>query len=193
MAQPSLEVADPATLDHVGTLSAWLVTTDAQSSTADAMGLGRGASVRLPRCSVAAATRFVAFLSTSSSHPQVRHALVMQVPAVGLPAHRDDHIACMVVNNRDRFFQYLSALLAGLDEDALPPSAALGGGDGTPVARSALESGLLERLVRARSRSPARLEDVRRLVESLRATEKGAGVVPTEFFEVWDVIAGESV
>jgi hypothetical protein len=191
VAQPILEVDRAAILDHIGTLSACLVTTDPESSTADAMPLGRGAAVTLPRCSVAASSRFVVFSCVSATHSHVRHAVVLQLPAVDLPSHRDDHIARLVVNNRDRFFQYLSALLAGLDEDALPPAANLEARDPGRTARAALESGLLERLVRARSRHPARLEDVRRLVDSLRATAGGAEVLPSDFFEVWDAIAGE--
>ncbi|MFN7699314.1 MAG: hypothetical protein ACK6CU_22890 [Deltaproteobacteria bacterium] len=190
-ALPTLEVERPAVLDRIETLTSWLVTTDAQSSSADVKALGRGEPAALPRCSVAATSRFVAFACTSATHPHVRHAIVLQVPAIDLPANRDDHIARLVVNNRDRFLQYLSALLAGLDEDALPASAALGGGDSVRAARSLAESGLLERLVRARSRHPERLDDVRRLVESLRATTEGTEVVPPEFFEVWDIVAGE--
>jgi phage baseplate assembly protein W len=52
-------------------------------------------------------------------------------------------------------------------------------------------AGILERLIRAKSRDPQSLDDIRHIVADLLSTPAGEKMVPKAFRELWDVIAKE--
>lgn len=186
---PSLRILRPIDVRGVAGLRTWLVTTEPGSSTADAMPLLAGQAIALPRCGRASSTRFVAFEASSDGFAGLKHTFVLALAATGLPADRDDAIAQSIVNNRDRFLLYLQALLAGLDEDgigAIPTKLGAQGG-----MFGFYESGLLERLMRARNRHPERLRDVKALVDSLSGPHSDSNIIPPDFLEAWAVIAGD--
>jgi hypothetical protein len=117
---------------------------------------------------------------------EIRFAL--NLPVLGLPEERDAAILRRIVRNRDGFLRYLLLLLGQSGED--------GGGNGKEGGRaswgdwttaSGAEFTLLEEMVRAFSRDPARLADVRRVVDRLRGDDSDDGIIPTEFLALWSI------
>lgn len=188
---PTLEVDVSEAFEGVASLRAWLVTTDSVTSSADALPLLRGVSVELPRCAAASTTSFVAFEAISSEHFDVSITFVVALRAIGIPSDRNEQITRMVVNNRDRFMQFISALLAGLGDHGLPLAGAETASSPGGVLRRMMEDGLLERLIRAKTRHPERLDGIRTLVQALEAHPSSAEIIPREFLEVWNLIAEE--
>jgi hypothetical protein len=176
-------------LDDVSSLRAWLVTTD-PSTACEVLDPLQERRAELGRCATASATGLVAFEITSATAP-VRRTFALNLAVAQLPIDRDAQVVRMVVDNQDRFFAYLLALLGGLDAGVLPGP---GPGDERRGAKGfgfGPMHGLLEQLVRARARDPRRLDELRAFVDSLASTEQGRAIVPAEFLEVWAVVGSE--
>jgi len=112
----------------------------------------------------------------------------LKLPAHGMPEGRVAQVLRTLIDSPERFLQFLRALLGGLD--------GLVGwvghnGEGPESQRWDIgwsPQTLLEDLLRAASRDPARLEPVRRLIRDLRQTEEGREIVPDDLFALWSVV-----
>jgi len=138
----------------------------------------------------ASITGLIAFELVAAGH-DLSLRFVLNLPVEGLPEARDTAILQTVVRNREGFLRYLLLLLGELggsensdDEGNDGLMGAWRDGDGAVVA-------LLEELVRAYSRSPARLREVRSVVERLTAAPMASqeAIIPPGFLELWQVFA----
>ncbi|NJK31265.1 MAG: hypothetical protein HC927_01975 [Deltaproteobacteria bacterium] len=135
-------------------------------------------------------TCFVAFRISACDVDTDDIRIVLKLPVNGLPADHTAHILRGLIDSPERFLQFLRALLGGLEGlglawlDGEQVGAEKRGNWGSDWTSDAL----LEDLVRAASRGPARLGAIRRLVSDLRVTEEGRRIVTEEFIEIWDVI-----
>jgi hypothetical protein len=147
---------------------------------------------RFPRLSFEGVTSFFAFelsLCQGADRQEVR--FVLNVPLEGEPPDREQEVLRQILQSRERFLRFLMLLLSDSDMDVSRLfadnqsgtgawSGAFGGMDGEP---------LLERLLGALARHPARLSHVASLVEELRATPQGRDLLPPDFDLIWPAVA----
>ncbi len=180
---------EPIALEGVSELRAWPVTLTDDRATALRLE-GGPFDESLGTLALVSITGFVAFeLATSieGSSKALRTRFVLNLPIADLPEGREAAVVRTVIANQEGFLRYLALLLADLDDDPIATSERtsldwgrwLAHGNGEDLA-------LLEPLVRALAREPERLEDVRAVVERIRAGDgAGAEVIPAEFLELW--------
>lgn len=142
--------------------------------------------------STVSVTSFIAFKLTAKSGAKSKSVrFVLNLPIEGIPEDRDDCILRSIVSDGNRFLRYLLLLLseediewmwltdtqkqAGAPIDSQP---GLGLGD----------SVLMEKLVRAYSRAPEKLDRIAALVEKISRTSEGRELLPDGFEELWQVI-----
>ena len=137
----------------------------------------------------ASVTGLVGFeLRAASADVRLRFAL--NLPLENPPHERETAVLRTVLDNREGFLRYLLLLLGDFTEepDRIKPDGGDGaGGDWRPSADASLP--LLEEMTRAFSRDPARLHEVRRIVERLHASEETSDVVPPDFLVLWEVFS----
>lgn len=114
-----------------------------------------------------------------------------KLPILGLPAERDKLIARQILQDRAAFLRYLECVLGdlpplpgGLTEQRVGPQI----GAGSATRSSFLSAGLLENLVRALHRDPARLRGIQKLIEhtsSEKADSELETAIPDEFVQLW--------
>lgn len=148
------------------------------------------ASLRFTGLGLLSLTPFIAF-EVEAFADEGSHTLrfVQNVPLAGLPAERDAHLYGAIIADRKDFLRYLWLVLSGGEVDLAQwvtgsPSTARSGTWWTPDA----ELPLLERMVRALSRSPDKLVRITEIVEQIRAIEREAEVLPEGFDELWGAI-----
>lgn len=137
---------------------------------------------------VHALTSFMAFeIAAGEGTTLARAQFVLNLPLEGGPDDRFDKILNAVLGDRERFLRYLLFLLMR-EEDAVAVGAqwlsqdGSGNGQGRGIPS---QLPLFEELLRTLARAPRQLEAVGRLVEDLRRTPEGAGLLPEGFDEVW--------
>jgi len=138
-----------------------------------------------------ALTSFVAFeLELVRGHAAGRVQFVLNLPADGFPEDRAKRLLLRLLGNREAVMRYIQLLLdagksasVGEFDTLAPPAGGHGASGETPQADP-----LLEPLVRALHRDPARLDDVARLVEDLKEVGAGAQELPEGFDEIWSPI-----
>jgi hypothetical protein len=114
----------------------------------------------------------------------------------GAPANRKDRILQHMLHDRRALLRFLLLLLADVSDD--PVAAASGQSQAwrkTPNADESSEA-LLEPLLRALDRNPARLKAIQSLLKDLGSTEDGAKLMPDGLQELFAAIwsaSGESV
>jgi hypothetical protein len=123
----------------------------------------------------------------------VQDACVVRGELVNEPEDRGDRLLASLLASRRDVLRYLLFLLA--DAGGGSPSGWFGDlqraverGAGDAASDGALELPLLETLVRTVARDPAKLTNVRRLVDALGKTDEGRALLPEGFAEVWPVI-----
>ena len=150
----------------------------------------QGRTLRLPlewSLPLSRLTTFVAIkLGVSADVDNIR--LVLKLPAEGMPEGRVAQVLRTLIDSPERFLQFLRALLGGIE--GLADWAA---GDGEGAWKGTWQTALngetlLEDLVRTASRDPKRLEPVRRLIEDLRSTPEGRGIVPDDLYSLWQIV-----
>lgn len=136
------------------------------------------------RISPVALVAFVAF-RLEADGIDAQH-FVLKLPAEGFPADRDAHVLRALFRSPSEFLRLVRALLGVIGDGS-------GGGDGdggwTGGGRSSGNAGVsLEELLLVVARAPERLEQIRRLVESLRDSEEGHELLPPDFLAVWSAV-----
>jgi hypothetical protein len=184
-----LKPGGPIALDSIDTLKAWPVSLKAELA-ADVKQICLGQEVALSDCSLSAVTGFVAFELISSPAPDACR-FVLNLPVDGLPEERLAAVVRTIVANREGFLKYLLFLLADIDEDGLPNDVLLaltteGNRNGFTL-ESALP--LMEEMMRALSREPARLDSIQSLIEDLVRTDQGRQMVDENFLKLWSVFS----
>ena len=183
-----LRAENPVQLDDVASIRAWPITVRDELA-AEALCLGTGGVVDLGAFAAASVTGLVGFdLRAASADVRLRFAL--NLPLENPPQEREAAVLRTVLDNREGFLRYLLLLLGDFTEepDWIKPGGGDGaGGDWRPSADASLP--LLEEMTRAFSRDPARLHEVRRIVERLHASEETSDVVPPDFIGLWEVFA----
>ncbi len=115
---------------------------------------------------------------------------MLNLPLAGVPADREGRILLSLLRNRDRLLRYLLLLLAdetkrrhGWPSSSIPDPGSDGasrdGGFGLP---------LLEPLLRALDRHPARIDQIAQVIADLQQTPEGRELVSDEFLSIWQPI-----
>jgi hypothetical protein len=142
--------------------------------------------------STVSVTSFLAFELTAKSGEKKHSAhFVLNLPIEGIPEDRNDYILRSILSERDRFLRYLMFLLS--EEGTEPtwlmdPRGHTGSGGGSRSGLRLGESVLMEKLVRAYSRAPEKLDRIAALVDDLCKTPEGRQLLPEGFEELWRVI-----
>ncbi len=158
----------------------WPVSLEEERAQALALPL----TLQLPEARLSA---FVAFRLSSEVKGADDVRFILKLPASGMPDERISQVLRTLINSPERFLRFLRALLGGLEGMVDLGGGDKGGGDGAWGQGFSADT-LLEDLVRAAARDPARLAPVRRLIEDLRSTPEGIEVVPDALYELWKVI-----
>ena len=136
-------------------------------------------------------TRFIAFEVVGQVNDR-KHELrfVLNLPISGIPEGREDHLFAAIISDRFRFLRYLWLILAG--GEGGPPAwlswLEAEAGHGPRGSFGDAEIPLLETIVRALSRSPDKIERITDMVERLKRTPEGQGVLPDGFEVLWDAV-----
>lgn len=136
-------------------------------------------------------TTFIAF-RVEAEVASVRHRVTFtrKLSIAGMPEDRRRQIIKSVIRNRDDFMSYLNRVLGGVHGDLTThllgqQQPLLGGAE----ARRGRRPALLENLLRAMRRDPARLDAIDRMLRDLSGThERDDAVIPEEFLCVWELI-----
>ena len=139
-----------------------------------------------------ALTGFLAAEVTARREGQSQRAsFVLNLPLLGAPADRESRLLLSLLSNPQRLLRYLMMLLADVDLDPrqlLEENETAGDGSSSDPRETSFGLPLLEPLLRALDRDPGRLKYIARLVDDLRATEKGQEILPKEFMAIWEPI-----
>ena len=168
-------------LPHGVAVRVWPVSVDEEH----ALWLDTPVSLALPTSRL---TAFVAFELSINSAAVMNKRVVLKLPIEGVPAERTARILRSLIDSPERLLAFLRALLGGLEgfPDALE-------GDAAGTSLGSWQAGwdaetLLEDMLRAVSRDPARLETVRRLLADLRSTEESRDIIPEALYSVWQAV-----
>jgi hypothetical protein len=144
--------------------------------------------IRFKSLSILALTPFIGF-SINAQIGEAKHntQFVLQLPMVGLPANREDHLIRAVISDQTQFLRFLRLILAmdpsELWRDALWENT----GDISPDEgpQGGIDMPLLEDLLRAFSRTPEKIGRIDQIVQRLLATDEGRAVLPEGFETLW--------
>src|SRR5439155_26281081 len=126
-------------------------------------------------------------LLTARDHRGASVSTVVLALLIGDPADRLDEVLARQVDTPEKFLRFL-ALLLGLTGQPFSGMAGAAGGSGQHPWVAAGGPGMLELLLRALVDRPEQLDDLGRLVERLRSTEHGSGLLPAGFLELWQTV-----
>lgn len=189
--QMSLRLPEGAslTLPSATTVRCWPITLHEAAGVALLDG-AREAATFTP-VSFEALTSFFAFaVSATDGERQAVARFVLNVTLAGAPADRQDRILRSLLKSKESVLRFILFLLAegGADVTAILLAArAQLAGKGSRVG-SGSETPLFEVLVQALARHPAKLDQVARLVDDLRASPEGKQLLPEGFASVWEPI-----
>ncbi|MFP6753550.1 MAG: hypothetical protein VB855_17840, partial [Pirellulaceae bacterium] len=133
-------------------------------------------------------TCFVAFKLSVPTADVDDLNLTLKLPAKGMPEGRMAQVLRSLIDSPERFLRFLRALLGGLEGMVDWSKEDGDGSEGTSLKEWFGGDTLLEDLVRAASRDPARLKPIRRLIHDLRSTEEGRKIIPDELFAIWTAV-----
>ena len=114
----------------------------------------------------------------------------LNLPLEGAPEDRRDRVLRAVLRDQDRVLRFLLFLLADGDPRQAAGMLASGHQTGESEGEDQLvfDLPLLESLLRALDREPARLDHVAALIDDLRKTPDGQALIPEGFTEVWEPV-----
>jgi hypothetical protein len=148
-----------------------------------------GASASFARLSFQALTSFFAFsLRVHEDERQAETVFVINAPLEGAPEQRHARILQAMLDDPAKVLRFLRMLLA---LDPLEGIEALiegeGGLEGAPGGWGAggSETPLLEALLHALDRDPARLGEFDRFIREMRATAAGSALLPPDLDQIW--------
>jgi hypothetical protein len=143
------------------------------------------------RVSLEAITSFFAFqLALPNCGRGMPVRFVLNLPVDGAPADRQEAIMRSILKDRNRVMRFLLMLLAEDDLDSVElllmgDRAADSGGNDTV---SLFGVPLFESLVRALDRDPARIDQVKSVVDELLKTDEGRELLPEGFEAIWEPV-----
>lgn len=118
---------------------------------------------------------------------QLRQFL-MKIDIDGMPASRVSRIMRSIINDRDRFFEYLRFLLADdFDKNNDSGSANKGQTNGDDAQMWDVQAPIFEQLLISASRRPGRIKEIDDVIRQLTEdTDDEKEVVPPEFVSFWN-------
>ena len=183
----SLVSTEPLSISGISGFKAWPITVSEDRAT-DVFDLTQSAFAEIGRYATESVTGLVAFELVSEIR-KLSLRMVLNIPVEGLPENRDDAIFKLVLNNREGFLRYILLLLGEYTDGFLNKGGLFNNGDGSGSWAEGFTNQvpILEELVRAFSRSPDKLKDVKAVVNRLMRDEDSKSIVPKEFIELWNV------
>jgi hypothetical protein len=151
-----------------------------------------GVVVKFSGLSFEALSAFVAFeVRAREGEQKASTQFVLNLPAAGFPADREERLLTSFLTDRSRVLRYLYLLLA--DEALLTPGlpsgqAATGGPRNNGHADIFDGLPLFEAMLKNLEHSPEKLDQVARLIADLRRTPEGSALLPEDFERAWQPI-----
>ena len=137
-------------------------------------------------------TAFVAFrIHASVGSAAVEREVTCLTELRGAPEDRDAAVLRAVLSSSEQLLRYLAFLLSDPDSDSMAAPEVLAGErqpDSNGQSSARLELPLLESMIRALDRDPARLDRIEDLISDLSASEAGRSILPDDLLEVWKPI-----
>ena len=163
------------------------------------MGEGAGATATLeggkqidhPAGSVTLAgiTSFLAITATSRFDGRdVRATALANARLDGAPRDRKERLLSAQLTSPDDLIRYLLFLLFDLTDDAQLEQLVAAFGAGSQRWTSIEQIPLFETMLRALAHSPSALDRVAELLDDLRSTDDGAGLIPAGLADIWEPI-----
>lgn len=157
-----------------------------QASAAIPLCLDQNPVARLGLLSLEALTSFLAFeLTATEGNRSAMTRFVLAVPLTGVPNERDARLLRSMLRDRNQVLRFLYLLLAEGNADPQAMLEAFGGQHGGRAAAEAFGLPLLEAMLRALDRNPAKLDAVGRFIDDLRKTPEGRELLPLDLDAVW--------
>ena len=173
-------------LDGVQTIRAWPITVSDSHST-NIHGLMGNKSISLGVYSPQSITGLIAFEITSEL-ASLKARFTLNFPLDNPPEERETSLLQVILNNHEGFLRYLLLLLGEFGEGLRSNvGGEEGGANGQWSAMGEDTLPLLEEMTRAFSRDPARLHEIRGIVERLESSVHGAKIVPEKFRILWPI------
>ncbi len=149
-------------------------------------------NVQFSGLTAAAVTAFMAFAITVHKHKSRSGTrFVLNLPLSGMPEDRNERVLTSIISDRNRFLRYLMLLLSEAENWQLELSEFVRSQQNRVFGKAA-DGGnpmhgipLLEEMIRALSRDPAKIDRIARLVEEMKKTEEGREILPDEFERIW--------
>jgi hypothetical protein len=141
--------------------------------------------------STASVTSFLAFeLTLRSGNLKHSARFVLNLPMEDVPEDRDECILRNILSDQSNFLRYLLFLLAdtGVEPTWLTSPYRRTGIGVQQTLPLLSEYGLMEKLVRAYSRTPEKLDSIAELVDDLCQSPDGRQLLPEGFEELWRTI-----
>lgn len=136
--------------------------------------------------SLQSVTGLIAFEIKSESKAAKKVRFTLNLPLNGQPEGRHAAVLHTVLNNRDGFLRYLLLLLDDFGEGEGQSILGTAWGTGGQMADGGEEMlPLLEEMTRAFSRDPAKLREIRGIVEQLDSKSGPDDLIPGDLRELW--------
>ena len=142
--------------------------------------------IRFEDVSLESLTSFVAFQAKilRDGSETKKGSFVFNLPAEDMPEKRNEFILQKIISNKEKFLEYLLFLLS--DEEYKPGEAKRRAGTGQKFSRGYMdEFPLLEEMIKAYSKNPKKLGDIKNLIDDLSKTDEGADKIPHDFMRIW--------
>ncbi|MFC1552108.1 phospholipase D family protein [Candidatus Latescibacterota bacterium] len=152
--------------------------------------LGEVQKMLFPNISEVNISRFLHFRIEEDD--QLLHEFLLCIKISGIPKSRMENIFKKIINNQDKFFEYLRFLL--VDEITKEDLLLTAENDRTQSSSEDdhfyglhLDMPIYEQLLVTASRSPQKLKEIDELIGYLHTSEDNSKVIPDEFLSFWDV------
>jgi len=163
-------------------VTAELVTRRGEAARLDA---GQPVHATFAGITVVEVTPFI--LITAQDRRGASVSTVVLARLIGDPAGRLDELLARQVDTPEKFLRFLALLLGLTGQPFGGLAGAPGEGDQHPWVVAG-GPGILELLLRALVDRPDQLDDLGRLVERMRSTDRGRGLLPEGFLQLWQTV-----
>lgn len=147
--------------------------------------------LRLGPLSFEALSSFIAFsIQATEGDETLEVRFALNLPLHNAPAGRQERILEAMLRSRDQVMRFLLILLSDDEMDAVDAISVWQTSNSISMYGSTgvLQIPLFEALVKTLASDPNKLDQIHQLVEDLRKTEGGAGLLPPDFGEIWEPI-----